>query len=204
MDDNDFLARIKELYQPPKGKFVFVDVPAIRYLAIEGHGDPKTSGIDTAMSGLWAIAQALAPIAKQQLGRNFKYPPLQCQFWAEQQSLLDAPKEDWRWRVMVVIGNWATEHVIDTAKSNTASNVKLTAALLSMKVINLHEQQCVQYMHVGDYEGISKVCTQLYQDFLPQNNLQPNGYYHEIYLNDPSKTVPAKRKIIIRQPVTPM
>ena len=106
MDDNDFQARIKQLYQPPKGKFVFVDVPAIRYLAIEGHGDPKASGVDTAMSWLWAIVESLIPVAKKYLGRNFKYPPLECQFWAGQQSLIDTPKEQWHWRVMVVAGNW--------------------------------------------------------------------------------------------------
>jgi len=56
-------------------------------------------------------------------------------------------------------------------------------------------------MHIGDYKGVAKVCDELYTKFLPDNDLEPKGYYHEIYLNDPARTAPQKRKIVIRQPV---
>jgi len=56
-------------------------------------------------------------------------------------------------------------------------------------------------MHVGDYEGIRALCDELYNVYLPENNLKPNGYYHEIYLNDPNRTAPKKLRIVIRQPV---
>lgn len=56
-------------------------------------------------------------------------------------------------------------------------------------------------MHVGDYQEISAVCDRLYNEYLPQNDLKPNGYYHEIYLNDPARTALRNRKIVIRQPV---
>ena len=202
MNDDDFQARIKELYQPPKGKFVLVDVPEIRYLAINGHGDPKATGIDAAMRHLWAIVEQLVPAAKQYLGRSFKYPPLECQFWADQQSLIDAAKDNWHWRVMVVVGNWASDEVLDQAK-NEASN-KNPEHVHTIEIENLHEQHCVQIMHVGDYDAIGDICAKLYGEFLPQNNLQPHGYYHEIYLNDPNKTQTGKRKFLIRQPVKPL
>ena len=56
-------------------------------------------------------------------------------------------------------------------------------------------------MHVGDYNEIGAVCEKLYKEYLPANHLKPKGYYHEIYLNDPTRTAPKKRKIVIRQPV---
>ena len=202
MNDDDFQARIKELYQPPKNKFVLVDVPEVRYLAINGHGDPKTTGIDAAMRHLWAIVEHLVPAAKQHFGRSFKYPPLECQFWTDQRSLMDASKDNWHWRVMVVVGNWASGEVLDLAKSNASKqNPKSTP---SVEIENLHEQQCVQIMHVGDYDAIGDICAKLYGEFLPKNNLQPHGYYHEIYLNDPNKTPTGKRKCLIRQPVRPV
>jgi hypothetical protein len=54
----------------------------------------------------------------------------------------------------------------------------------------------------GDYDNVGAVCKKLYNEYLPENNLEPNGHYHEIYLNDPRRTAPEKRKVVIRQPVT--
>ena len=72
---------------------------------------------------------------------------------------------------------------------------------VTLQLKNLHEGKCVQIMHVGDYKEVGAVCDELYNQYLPENNLKPNGYYHEIYLNDPTRTAPHKRKIVIRQPV---
>jgi hypothetical protein len=57
-------------------------------------------------------------------------------------------------------------------------------------------------MHVGDYNVIAAVGDKLYDEDLPGHDLKPNGYYHEIYLNDPTRTAPKKRRTAIRQPVT--
>jgi hypothetical protein len=76
--------------------------------------------------------------------------------------------------------------------------------LESLRLEKLHEGKSVQILHVGDYTEIGAVCEKLYTDYLPENNLKPNGYYHEIYLNDPTRTAPQKRKIVIRQPVMPL
>jgi len=56
-------------------------------------------------------------------------------------------------------------------------------------------------MHVGDYRGIDAICLRLYNEYLPEHGLEPNGHYHEIYLNDPRRTALEKRKMVIRQPV---
>ena len=74
----------------------------------------------------------------------------------------------------------------------------------SLRVEYLEEGQSVQIMHVGDYSEIGALCEKLYSEFLPDNNLVPNGAYHEIYLSDPKRTAPEKRKIVIRQPVNPV
>jgi hypothetical protein len=66
---------------------------------------------------------------------------------------------------------------------------------------NLHEGKSVHILHVGDYNGIGAICRRLYDEYLPAHGLTPNGHYHEIYLNDPRRTAPEKRKTVIRQPV---
>ena len=67
--------------------------------------------------------------------------------------------------------------------------------------MTLHEGKSVQTLHVGDYSELGAVCQRLYDEYLPENGLKPNGHYHEIYLNDPARTAPQNRRIVIRQPV---
>ena len=100
---------------------------------------------------------------------------------------------------MVVFIDWITMEQFGEAVA--AVEQKLGPAPKTLRLENLHEGKSIQIMHVGDYNGIRVVCDELYNVYLPENNLKPSGYYHEIYLNDPKRTPPDKRKIVIRQPV---
>lgn len=203
MNDDAFHARIKELYHPPSGRFTLIDVPVIRYLAIDGEGDPALAGIDDSMKWLWSIVYFLLPIAKEKLGKSFAYPPLECLFWADNnEDFASGNKDKWKWRAMVVLSNWATKEILDTAVAK-AEDKRGETSPRRITVESLNEGNSVQTLHIGDYGDVHKVCAELYGKFLPDNQLQPNGHYHEIYLNDPSRTAPEKRKTIVRQPVMP-
>lgn len=43
MSTGDWKARLKELYLPPTKDFVFVDVPDLQFVMIDGEGDPTAS-----------------------------------------------------------------------------------------------------------------------------------------------------------------
>lgn len=201
MIDEEFHARIKELYHPPKNQFTFVDVPDIRYMVIDGQGDPKNTRIEVAMQWLWSIVYFLIPIAKERMGKNFAYPPLECLFWANNPNdFVLGNKDKWHWRVMVVLGNCMTKEIFDHTVAQ-AEEKRGEKAPQTLQIDHLHEGKSVQFMHIGDYSEIGNICEKLYKEFLPKNCLKPNGYYHEIYLNDPNRTAPEKRKTVIRQPV---
>ena len=154
------------------------------------------------MQWLWSIVYFLTPIAKEKLGKNFAYPPLECLFWADDtEDFVSGNRDKWRWRVMVVVSSWATNEILDSAIAQ-AEEKRGEESPRSLEVINLCEGNSAQIMHIGDYSRIQGICKKLYEEFLPENNLQPNGHYHEIYLNDPSRTAPEKRKVVVRQPVT--
>jgi len=78
---------------------------------------------------------------------------------------------------------------------------RLGPAPASQRLEPYQEGRSVQTLHVGDYAGVAPVCEELYGHFLPAHALQPKGYYHEIYLNDPNRVAPEQRRIVIRQPV---
>jgi len=101
---------------------------------------------------------------------------------------------------MIVFVDWITQEQFEEAVVKI--ELRRGPAPKTFRLENLHEGKSVQIMHVGDYSELGEVCEELYGEYLPENHLKPNGYYHEIYLNDPKRTAPKKRNIVIRQPVT--
>lgn len=201
MDDVTFYQRIKELYHPPKNQFSLVDVPDIRYMAIDGKGDPQENGIDSAMQWLWSIVHFLLPVVKEIHGKRTAYPPIECLFWADDPNdFASGNKSKWQWRAMVVLENALTDEIFKQAVCQ-AEEKHGEKSPSSLRTIHLHEGQCVQYLHLGEYEEIPAICEKLYGEFLPEKGYNTNGSYHEIYLNDPSRTTPKKRKMIIRQAI---
>jgi len=200
MNVEKFHERLKELYLPPEHKFTMVDVPEIRYAVIVGKGNPENEEFTKASKWLYSLAHVVKPYMKERMGKNFADPPLEYQFWADDhQDLVEGNKDKWYWRVMVVFTDWITQERFNDAIA--AVEKRLEAKPETLRLEDLHEGKSIQIMHVGDYDGIRAVCDELYNKFLPENNLKPAGHYHEIYLNDPNRTSPDKRRIVIRQPV---
>ena len=100
---------------------------------------------------------------------------------------------------MIVFIDWITREQFEEAIVKVGQ--KHGPAPETLRLENLYEGRSVQITHIGDYNELTAVCDILYNEYLPENNLKPNGYYHEIYLNDPARTAPNKRKVVIRQPV---
>lgn len=197
---HDFTHRLSELYQPPVGAFTFVDVPEMKYMTINGDGNPDGPEFKASIKWLFSLAHCIKPSIKQKLGSRFVEPPLECLFWSDQPGPLPSvPREHWKWQTMIVVLEYVTEDLFQQAREQAAA--RLGPPPMSLNLGYLEEGRCVQTMHVGDYSGLADVCAALYRDFLPAQHLTPKGSYHEIYLNDPSRVAPHKRKVVIRQPI---
>ena len=59
----------------------------------------------------------------------------------------------------------------------------------------------MQILHVGSYDDEGPTLMRMHHEFMPQNDLEPAGKHHEIYLSDPRKVTPEKLKTVLRQPV---
>jgi len=98
-----------------------------------------------------------------------------------------------------VFVDWITQEQFAQAVAKVEH--KRGPAPKTLRLESLHEGKSVQIMCIGDYRKIGLICDQLYNKYLPEQGLRANGSYHEIYLNDPERTAPEKRKVVIRQPV---
>lgn len=70
--------------------------------------------------------------------------------------------------------------------------------------MTIGEGLCVQIMHVGSYDD-EPASVAVMDEYLAQNgyanDLTAERLHHEIYLSDPRKTAPEKRKTVLRHPI---
>jgi hypothetical protein len=198
----DFKKTFKDLYSAPIGQFSLVDVPPMRYLMIDGVGDPNTAiDYQDTIEALYAVAYSIKFTSKKELGKDYVVPPLEGLWWADDRSdFTKGNKEAWRWTMMIMVPEWITSEMIASA----IAVVRLKKSLPKLEQLRnevLCEGQSVQIMHIGPYEEEAPTIARLHTEYLPQNGLIENGKHHEIYLGDPRKTEPHKLKTILRQPV---
>jgi hypothetical protein len=204
MSKIDFRKQSKHLYAPSAKEFVIVDVPATRYLMIDGRGDPNTSeAYKQAIEALYAVSYTLKFASKKELDRDYVVPPLEALWWAEDMSAFASGTKDlWRWTAMIMVPEWIEPAQISGAVETVWARKNPTALALLRHEI-LHEGPSVHILHVGSYDEEGPTLSRLHHQYLPQNGLTFNGKHHEIYLSDPRKTPASKLKTILRQPVRP-
>ena len=102
--------------------------------------------------------------------------------------------------MMIRQPDWVSATMIDQAQ--TAAEKKLLPAGPLVRCETFDEGLSVQTLHVGSYDSEGPLIADLHHSYLPTNDLTPRGRHHEIYLNDPRRTEPAKLRVVLRQPVT--
>jgi hypothetical protein len=75
----------KELssYRARKGVFEIVEVPVLRYLMIDGHGDPNTQAFEDALTTLYSVAYPLKFMSKREFDRDYVVLRLEELCWAD-------------------------------------------------------------------------------------------------------------------------
>ncbi len=194
--------QLEKLYLPPAEDFVIVDVPRLRFLMVDGEGSPKGEAHAKAVQWLFAAIHPIKRIGKERLGKHYIEPPLEGLWWADDPA--DFVTGNWdrlRWRMMIPAPRWATEDMFAGAVAEAAK--RLGAVPGSLRLDDYDEGTSVQIMHIGPPAEVTPTMARLHEEYLPAHGLLPNGPHHEIYLNDPRRTAPAKLKTVMRQPVRP-
>jgi hypothetical protein len=193
--------RLKELYLPGTEEFVFVDVPDLQYVMIDGEGDPGGEEHRHAIKWLFASIYPIKRVARERMGKDFVEPPLEGLWWADDMNdFISGNRDKVKWRMMIVTADWVSSDIFSEAV--TSASEKLGTVPSELRLERLHEGMSVQIMHVGDYsEAAASIAERLHHQFLPRHDLVPNGHHHEIYLTDPSRVEPEKMRTVLRQPV---
>lgn len=209
MDKYDVKKENKALYAPSAKDFSVVEVPMIRYLSIDGQGDPNVAAAYTqALEALYSVSYAVKFHSKKVLGRDFVVAPLEGLWWAQDMAAFtagdgaDREKSGWNWTMMISQPPWISIDVVNETLEQVAVKKQLPG-LAGIRVSELTEGLSVQILHIGPYDDEGPVLERLHHDFMPANSLVFNGRHHEIYLGDPRRAAPEKLRTILRQPVAP-
>ncbi len=180
-----------------------VRVPDLRYLMLDGHGDPNSPVYADAVATLYPVAYRLKFASRAALGRDYVVMPLEALWWAADMAAFTTAREKstWDWTLMTMVPDWVTPGMLTEAVGQVAARSG-PARLGEVRLETLAEGLCVQALHVGPYDDEAGLLRRMHHEFVPAQGLTMVGKHHEIYLGDARRVEPARLRTILRQPVT--
>ena len=204
----DYKKEYKEFYMP-KNTPAIVDVPAMNYIAVRGHGDPNLEDGEykQAIGLLYGVAFTIKMSKKggRQIEGFFDYvvPPLEGFWWQEGVSGVDySRKEDFNWISVIRLPDFVTREDFDWAVREAEAKKKTDFS--KVEFLTYDEGLCVQCMHIGPYDDEPATVLRMHE-FMEQQgyslDITDQRLHHEIYLTDARRTAPEKLRTVIRIPV---
>ncbi|MCH8621202.1 GyrI-like domain-containing protein [Undibacterium sp. TS12] len=202
MEKLDLKKQLKSVYHASATAVTEVDVPALYFLMIDGHGDPNSSShYAAAVEALFTVAYTLKfMVKKSSTAIDYAVMPLEGLWWADDMAAFVADrKNEWRWTMMIMQPDFITAGMVADAIA-TAGRKKPLSALDQLRFESFQEGPCAQILHKGPFSEEGPTIDRLHQYIDAHGQL--TGKHHEIYLSDIRKAAPVNWKTIIRQPFT--
>lgn len=200
MEQIDFKKALKQFYQASPKEVGEVDVPAFRFLMIDGAGDPNRSQeYAEAVEALFSVSYAAKFMAKQALQCDYGVMPLEGLWWADDMSAFTTgDRADWKWTMMIMQPDFVADGLIEKAITETRRKKRLPG-IDKLRLEVFTEGHCAQILHVGPFSDEGPTVERLHEFIHVRSGL--SGKHHEIYLTDVRRANPKSWKTIIRQPM---
>lgn len=197
----DIRKELKHLYNPSAKKVEIVDVPLMRFLMIDGSGDPNTAQeYKDSVEALFAVSYALKFMVKKEKGVDYGVLPLEGLWWTDDMTQFSMKNKDvWKWTSMIMQPEYVTDDLVSEALEQVEMK-KNPPALRKIRFESFHEGLSAQTMHIGPYSAEAPTIEKL-RTFLKETGHELRGKHHEIYLSDPRRSRPEKMRTVIRQPM---
>ncbi len=199
MEKIDYKKELSDLYKPRKGSMRLVNVPKMKYLMVDGEGNPDISqDFQKCVEAMYSLSYTIKFISKEK-GQDYVVMPLEGLWYAEDMdSFVKDEKEKWKWTLMIMQPQNISDEIFNTAKEKVKNKKKLEK-IDDIRFDVFEEGMAAQILYIGAYSEEKETIAELYE-FIKENGLNRFGYHHEIYLSDARKTAPEKLKTILRQP----
>jgi len=201
MNKLDLKKQYKHLYSPSAKIPSIIEVPALPFIMVDGHGDPNIAPeYVEAVQTLYSLAYTLKFHVKKTLEIDYGVMGLEGLWWVPDMTKFSTvSKSDWDWTMMILQPDFITPALFEEAKKQAVAKGKAPIAEKT-RLEPYDEGTCVQILYFGPYADEGPTIANLHQ-FAVEQGYTLNGKHHEIYMNDPRRVPPEKYKTIIRQPV---
>jgi hypothetical protein len=189
----------KHLYNPSAKKPELIAVPPMNFLMIDGQGDPNTSkDYAAAVEALFTLAYTIKFMIKKTQEIDYKVMLLEGLWWAKNMNDFVAnDRKNWQWTMMIMQPDIVTKKIFAEALAQ-AQEKKGLPKLAEIRFETYDEGLVGQLMHVGPFSAEGPNIQKIHE-YILESGKKLSGKHHEIYLNDPRKTNPAKMKTVLRQ-----
>jgi hypothetical protein len=199
----DFKKEYKSLFTPSAKEPEIVEVPAFKYIMIDGRGDPNTSkDFQDKIQVLYGLSYTIKFMLKLDKTDPFDFtvPPLSGLWCADDiTAFAEGRKHEWKWTLMILMPDRVTREVFEEGKKKLEE--KKNPTFLELANFEIYEEGLsAQITHMGPYAEEGPTIAKLH-DFFHGKGYTFNGRHHEIYLSDPRKCKPEKMRTILRQPI---
>jgi len=180
---------------------VLVKVPSLKFLMVDGQGDPaKSPDFRDAIGALYGLAYTMKFMLKARGVTEAVPMPLEGLFWADDMSaFMKARRGEWKWTLMLLQPAAVDAKLLQKARADLLRKKK-GAKLPTVRLRRFAEGTCAQVLHLGPYAEERPTIAGLHR-FIEESGYALTGKHHEIYLSQPGRGDPAKMKTVIRQPV---
>jgi hypothetical protein len=207
MEKLDLKKELKPFYFPSAKKVELVEIPAFKFLMIDGAIEPEmapgTSPLfQVNMQALYGAAYSLKFMVKMRKENPVDYPVMALEglWWVEDGRFNIQVKDNWFYTVMILVPDLITQVMLEQAKMQLRKKKGEQPGFARLRLEEFNEGLCVQTLHIGSYDS-EPVTVEKMDTFIEANQLTKCGKHHEIYLGNPLRADPAKLKTVLRHPV---
>jgi len=180
-------------YEAGRAPRLLVVRPA-RYLAVPGPGGAGGPEIEAAAARLLAVARVLKAWVRRARGKDFRVPPIEVLWRGDGPGgSSEAGDVPWPWKLLLRVP--AFVRPADAARA--AAEVPGDGP--DPRLEDLEEGRCLQALCAGT--GARTLALEGLRLAAVERGLAFRGRLHEVWLSDPRRAAPERRRSLLRRPV---
>ena len=197
----DLVALHAEEYAAGRAPRVVPTAPA-RYLSLDGEGDVSGDDFLEQVRAHSSLLRDLRARARRETGKDFRLPPLEALLGPPRAAGVEVDASGpLAWKILLRIPAFVRTSDL-AALGEGDHGVPDGAGSRPARIEELREGRCIQALHVGPFSDLPGTVDRL-RRAAADLGLAVRGRLHVMWLSDPARTPPERRRTVVRLPVKP-
>lgn len=195
----DIKKEYPQLYRATTKKISNIMVPKLKYIAIDGIGNPTVPEFKSKSKLLFQINKSLKQYYQKE-NIAFSGSKLEGVWDTYDNSHFDVTRKKMiKYTLMMIQPPMINEKILEEIKKEVLAKTD-DYLTLDVYLKEYEEGECIQMLHIGPYNTEINSTKQI-MEYITVANLKLSGLHHEIYLNKPERVDAEHLKTIVRYPV---